>query len=110
MSSILLLILCRRPSESLSSTVSDPNLQSTRTELPVFKHIQIKQTQTGTTVDCKDEKLKNNKKCYHLVSVDVEDLDAASLTMQILLILCVDVDDLSAVPSTTMSSILLLIL
>ena len=47
---------------------------------------------------------------YHLVSVDVEDLGAALVTMQILFILWVDVDDPSAVQTTTMWLILLLIL
>ena len=41
-------------------------------------------------------------KCYHLLSVNVEDLGAVPLIMEILLILCVEVDDLSTVPPTMM--------
>ena len=47
MSLILLLILCRRPSESPSSTAFHLNLQSTRTEFLVFKHIQTEPTPDG---------------------------------------------------------------
>ena len=49
---------------------------------------RLSQAQTGITIDC------NEEKCYNLVSVDVEDIGAAPLAMQILSILWVDVDEL----------------
>ena len=120
---------CRRPLESPSFMAYEPNSQSTGTELHVFKH-----TKTEPTPDWNNPRLQRREieikemlppgicgcRRHRRRSSDDADpfdplgqrgcvLSAVPATMKIIMILLVDVNDLSAVPPTMVWLILLLI-